>query len=171
MKFYNLRKMLSGLMASSTYAFFVIRYLDIEMFKWVWLQGAMHKGGTNGARSAYNNNGIVEDRNKHKNALDKSGRSNAMSIKRLIGPNNSDNSLPFDSGSLKKNQVVVVTSRLESDGAERMTTSKRSVPNMEDHSFEENAHNARTIVNNGEDYVNGREVVNKRPPSDKRRRI
>lgn len=131
----------------------------------------MHKGGANGGRSVYNNNGIMVDPNKHTNALDENGRRSAMSVKRLIGPNNLDTSLSFDSGRVKKIQVVVVASSLESDTLGRMTTSKTSVSNVHDHSFKENAHNARTSVNNGENNVKSREVVNKRPPSDKRRRI
>ena len=131
----------------------------------------MHKGGANGERSVYNNNGIMVDPNKHTNALDENGRSNAMSVKRLIGPNNLDTPLSFDSGRVKKIQVVVVPSSLESDTLGRMTPSKTSVSNMQDHSFKENAHNARTSVNNGENNVKSREVVNKRPPNDKRRRI
>ena len=117
----------------------------------------------------YNKNGSSLERNNHMNILRENSRSNTKLVGGVIGPRNIDTSPSVVFDRSKNIEVFVRASRSESDILERMSESNVSI--LQNRSIEGKALIIETSLKNGEGKEKSKEVVNKRPPSDKRRRI
>ena len=119
----------------------------------------------------YNKIGYALERNKHVNNPRDNGRSNTKLVGGFIGPRNGDTSPSVVFDRSEKNEVVVRAFRSEIDTLERMSTSNSSVSVLQNRSIEGKAPIVEASLKNGEGKERSKEVVNGRPPSDKRRRI
>ena len=104
------------------------------------------------------------------NTMRENSRSNTKLVGGvIIGPRNSDTSPSGVFDRIKNIEVLVRASRSESDILERMPESNVSI--LKNRSIEGKALIIETRLNDGVGEERSKEVVSKRPPSDKRRRI